>query len=144
MDTDVLGATGIFRGGDGCGKSGGCAINGSSAIACVSTPFDDTQPDQTSSFRLLKLNQDLCMAYKLFTHWGGLLDVNTCVCANSGLSGHLGVRGGIVRGTLADAYKTPDCGIYQGFVQLLICLAGVSTRVWIIYPGTCEPVGLPC
>jgi len=68
-------------------------------------------------------NQFRCMAFAQFTYRESLRDIETCLRARSTKLYHLGIRGSVARGTLADANETRDWRIYAEFAQHLIAIA---------------------
>lgn len=69
------------------------------------------------------LDQFLCMAFAQLTYRESLRDIEACLRAQPTKLYHLGVRGKVSRGALADANERRDWRIYAEFAQALIRIA---------------------
>ena len=69
------------------------------------------------------LDQYLCMAFAQLTYRESLRDIEACLRAQSAKLYHLGIRGNIVRNTLANANATRNWRIYADFAHSLISIA---------------------
>src|SRR5271166_5544482 len=78
--------------------------------------------------------QFLCMAFGQLTFRESLRDVETCLRSRHDQLYHLGIRGEVSRGVLADANRERDWRIYHDLAQLLI------RRARALYAN--EPIGL--
>ena len=65
-------------------------------------------------------DQFLCMAFAQLTYRESLRDIEACLRAMQPKLYHLGIRGKISRGTLADSNEKRDWRIYADFAQTLI------------------------
>jgi hypothetical protein len=68
-------------------------------------------------------DQFLCMAFAQLTYRESLRDIEACLRAQPTKLYHLGVRGKVSRGALADANERRDWRIYAEFAQALIRIA---------------------
>ena len=64
-----------------------------------------------------------CMAFAQLAYRESLRDIETCLRAQSAKLYHLGIRGAVVRSTLADANEARNWRIYAEFAQHLIRIA---------------------
>jgi len=69
------------------------------------------------------LDQFLCMAFAQLTYRESLRDIEACLRAQPTKLYHLGLRGNVSRGALADANESRDWRIYAEFAQALIRIA---------------------
>ena len=69
------------------------------------------------------LDQFLCMAFAQLTYRESLRDIEACLRAQPTKLYHLGLRGRVSRGALADANEGRDWRIYAEFAQALIRIA---------------------
>ena len=69
------------------------------------------------------LDQFLCMAFAQLTYRESLRDIEACLRAQPSKLYHLGLRGKVSRGALADANERRDWRIYAEFAQALIRIA---------------------
>ena len=69
------------------------------------------------------LDQFLCMSFAQLTYRESLRDIEACLRAQPTKLYHLGVRGKVSRGALADANERRDWRIYAEFAQALIRIA---------------------
>jgi DDE family transposase/uncharacterized protein DUF4372 len=69
------------------------------------------------------LDQFLCMAFAQLTYRESLRDIEACLRAQPTKLYHLGLRGRVSRGALADANEGRDWRIYADFAQALIRVA---------------------
>ena len=76
------------------------------------------------------LDQFLCMGFAQITGRRSLPDLEISLCAQPTKLYHIGLRGGIVRSTLADANERRYWRIWQDFADALIRIAArcTSTR----------------
>lgn len=64
------------------------------------------------------LDQFLCMAFAQLTYRESLRDIEACLRAHKTKLYHLGIRGRVLRSTLADANETRNWRIYRDFSLL--------------------------
>ena len=66
------------------------------------------------------MDQFLCMAFAQLTFRESLRDIESCLRSMHRKLYHMGIRGGISKSTLSDAYESRDWHIYADFAQVLI------------------------